>query len=63
MFKLNDTVKSKVTGKEGIIQATYDNGKFMLYHGTGYEYLNPDQMEHIPVSEVPFRVDLYMIKA
>ena len=60
-FKLNDTVKSLKTGKKGLIQATYSNEKFLFYHGNGYEHLTENEMEHIPESEVPFRVDLYRV--
>lgn len=62
MFKLNNCVKSLKTGKVGIIQATYDDDMFLMFHGNGYEHLYSYEMEHVEESVVPFRVDLYQVR-
>ena len=55
-FKVDDCVQSLVTGKRGVLQASYPDGKFLLYHGKGYEHLFPQQMKHIEEKDVPFAV-------
>jgi len=62
MFKTNDTVKSKKTGKVGIIQGTYPNDLFLMYHGNGYEHLKTSEMENTKDSELTFRKDLYEVE-
>jgi hypothetical protein len=52
-FELNDPVKSLVTWKKGIIYATSVSNKFCFYHGSGYEHLTTDELEHIDEKEIP----------
>ncbi len=46
-FKINDQVKSKISDKIGIIQATYDDDMFLVYDGKYYEHLYSYDMEKI----------------
>jgi hypothetical protein len=55
-FKINDCVESLVTGRKGVIQATYPDDQYLMYHGKGYEHLYSDQMRHIEEKDVPFAV-------
>jgi hypothetical protein len=55
-YKVNDFVESLETHKKGILQASYPDGTFLLYHGEGYEHLKPEQMKHVKREEVPAMV-------
>ena len=66
-FKLNDPVKSKVTGNCGIIQGTYGdpNDLFMVFCGykNGYEHFKESEMILVTKEELPFRYDLYKVES
>lgn len=51
MFKVGDYVESLKTGKRGIIQASYPEGRFLLFTGTGYEHLFPEEMKAAATDE------------
>ena len=61
-FEVNDCAESLTTGNKGILQASYPDGKFLLYYGKVYEHLLPKQMKHISENDVPFRVDLHKVQ-
>lgn len=46
-FKVGDRVESLKTGRQGVLQASYPNGQFLMFHGKGYEHLYPEEMKHV----------------